>query len=153
MNLRESENEFMRLLSGSDSTLCCQLFPLTSTVSQPAGRAQCSAITHLFGPKAFVSLGAAIKAPSAWKCGITDKLLRGPVAWPFSERRHHTSSESHTPQSPILQMPPCFPVSVSDSQLATVPGQPATQPDVSSSSLLLLRCSFSPDWQENEWNR
>lgn len=59
----------------------CSLSP-----RQSASRAQCNAITHLFGPKAFVSLGAAIKAPSAWKCGITDNLLQGPVARPVSER-------------------------------------------------------------------
>lgn len=52
---------------------------------------------------------------------------------------HHTSSESDTPQSHL-----CFPDSVSDSQPATVPVQPATQWDVSSSSLLLLRCAFFP---------
>lgn len=79
-------NEFMklqRLLSGSDSYVVnCSLSP-----RQSASRPQCNAITHLFGPTAFVSLGAAIKAPSAWKCGITDEVLRGPVAWPLSESR------------------------------------------------------------------
>lgn len=70
--------------------LCCQLFPLATPVSQPG-----NTITHLFGPKAFVSLGAAIKAPSAWKCGITDKLLQGPVAWPFSQR-FTTQAVNHT---------------------------------------------------------
>lgn len=42
-----------------------------------------------------MSLGAAIKAPSAWKCGITDELLQGPVAWPFSER-FTTQAVNHT---------------------------------------------------------
>ncbi len=58
---------------------------MLSTVPSPprrrsTSRAQCDAFTHLFGPEPFVSLGAAIKAPSAWKCGITDELLLGPVA-------------------------------------------------------------------------
>lgn len=61
---------------------------------------------------------------------------------------HHTSSESDTPQSHL-----CFPDSVSDSKPATVPVQPATQRDVSSSSLLLLRCAFfPPECLENKWN-
>lgn len=79
--LQESENEFTRLKksAGADET------PVLSTVpsrhaSQPVE------LTHLFGPEAFVSLGAAIKTPSAWKCGITEELLQGPVAGTFSER-------------------------------------------------------------------
>lgn len=65
-----------RLLSGSDSNVVnCSLSP-----GQSASQAQCNTITHLFGPKASVSLGAAIKSPSAWKCGITDKLLQDLVA-------------------------------------------------------------------------
>lgn len=53
----------------------CSLSP-----DQSASRLRCNTITHLFGPKAFVSVGAAIKAPSAWRCGITDKFLQGPMA-------------------------------------------------------------------------
>lgn len=94
MKLGESENEFIkleRLLSGSDFyAVNCSLPP-----RQSALWAQCNAITHLFGPKAFVSLGAVIKAPSAWKCGITDRLLQGPVAWPFS-KRFTTQAVNHT---------------------------------------------------------
>lgn len=53
-----------------------------------------------------MSLGAAIKAPSAWKCGITDELLQGPVAWPFSQR-FTTQAVNHTPHShPFFK---CFP--------------------------------------------
>ena len=43
-----------------------------------------------------MSLGAAIKAPSAWKCGITEELLQGPVAWPFSECRFTAQAVNHT---------------------------------------------------------
>lgn len=86
-NLRESAKEFVKLYG-----LLC------GSTRQSTSRAQFSAITHLFGPEAFVSLGAAIKAPSAWKCGITDELLQGSVAWPFSER-FTTQAVNHTPHS------------------------------------------------------
>lgn len=83
------------------TTMLCFL-----SLRQSASRTQCNAITHLFGPKAFVSLGAAIKAPSAWKYGITDDLLQGPVAWPFSER-FTSQAVNHTSHShPFFK---CFP--------------------------------------------
>lgn len=90
-------------MSGSDFCVVnCSLSP-----RQSACRAQCNAITHLFGPEAFVSFGAAIKAASPWKCGITDDLFRSQWQGPSLRVAHHTSSESHTPHShPFFK---CFP--------------------------------------------
>lgn len=134
MNLWESENEFMRperLLRWSDSYVVnCSLSP-----RQSVSRAQCDAITHR--PNAYVSLGTAVKAPCAWKYGITDNLLQALVAQPFPPHKQWITDTWHSP--PFFK---CFSVSVSDSQFATVAVQPAAQPDVSSSSMLLLCCSF-----------
>lgn len=83
------------------------------------------------------------------------RAFTGPGGMALLTEVHHTSSESHTPHShPFFKCFPALPVAVSDSQHATVPVQPATQPDVSSSSLLLLCCSFSPrlpeKWMEQD---
>lgn len=65
-----------RLLSGTDSDVVnCSLSP-----GQSASQTWCNTITHLLAPKAFVSLGAAIKSASGWKWETTDRLLEGPVA-------------------------------------------------------------------------
>lgn len=100
-----------------------------------------------------MSLGAAIKAPSAWKYGITDDLLQGPVAWPFSER-FTSQAVNHTSHShPFFK---CFPVF--QSQLLThnlllyqfsQPPSPMCHPHLCYCCTVL----FSPDFQENEWNR
>lgn len=83
--------------------------------------ALCDAITHLFGPEAFVSLGTAMKAPIACKGGIT-WAFTGPGGTALLWELFTTQvSESHTPNSPpFFRCFSCFPVSTSDSQLTTV---------------------------------